>query len=111
MEKGTGKPARLDGYSAAGKTGTAQFAENGHYGGKFVSSFAGMAPSKDPQLVILVSLINPKGEHYGGTMAGPVFREIAEKTFALRRIPHDFPSLAERVKLSKKTGKLHSVRD
>ena len=111
MEKGTGKPARLDGYTAAGKTGTAQFAENGHYGGKFISSFAGMAPAKDPQLVILVTFVNPKGEHYGGKLGGPVFREIAEKTFALRRVSPDCAPLADRIKAAQKAAGKRVVKD
>ena len=111
MEQGTGKPARLDGYSAAGKTGTAQVAENGHFGRKFVSSFIGMAPANNPQYVILVTLMNPKGEHYGGKLAGPVFREIAEAALLKKRVARDFPPLAERIKAAQLAKAKHSTRD
>ena len=111
VEEGTGKPARLDGYSAAGKTGTAQVAEHGRFGGKFVSSFIGMAPANDPQYVILVTFTNPKGEHYGGRLGGPVFREIAEAALVKKRIARDFAPLADRIKAAQKARTKHSVRD
>ncbi len=89
VDDGTGKPARLNGYTAGGKTGTAQIAENGHYGGKFVASFIGMAPMNAPRFVILVAITAPQGDHYGGSVAGPVFKEIAEKALLSHRVPHD----------------------
>jgi stage V sporulation protein D (sporulation-specific penicillin-binding protein) len=96
IEEGTGKPARLDAYTAGGKTGTAQIAEHGHYGGKFVCSFIGMAPANDPKFVILATVTNPKGEHFGGRIAGPVFKEIAEKALVAQRIPRDAAPLSAR---------------
>lgn len=93
IDDGTGKLAQLDGYTAGGKTGTAQVAENGRYGGKYVASFVGMAPMTDPQFVILVSLTAPKGGYYGGVVAGPVFKEIAEKALLARRTPRDKPDV------------------
>jgi cell division protein FtsI/penicillin-binding protein 2 len=91
IEEGTGKPARLDGYTAAGKTGTAQVAEHGHYSSKYVCSFIGMAPANDPKFVILATVTNPKGMHFGGRIAGPVFKEIAEKALLAQRVPRDAP--------------------
>ncbi|MBC8102593.1 MAG: penicillin-binding protein 2, partial [Cytophagales bacterium] len=89
VDGGTGKLAQLDSYTAGGKTGTAQIAENGHYGGKFVASFVGMAPAAAPQFVVLVAITDPKGGHYGGVVAGPVFKEICEKALIARRVPRD----------------------
>ena len=77
---GTAPLAAIDGYRVAGKTGTAQKAERGRRGyarDKYVSSFMGMVPAEDPELVILVVIDEAKGKYYGGTVAGPVFREIA----------------------------------
>jgi cell division protein FtsI/penicillin-binding protein 2 len=89
VDSGTGKLSQLDGYTAGGKTGTAQIAENGRYGGKFVASFIGMAPVTKPRFVILVAVTAPQGGHYGGVVAGPVFKEIAEKALLSNSVPHD----------------------
>ena len=91
IEQGTGKPARLDGYTAGGKTATAQLVERGKkgYGTTYVSSFAGVAPAKNPQFVVLVTVTKPKGKYYGGQVAGPVFKEIMEKALLSRRTPRD----------------------
>jgi len=82
VESGTGTQAALDGYEVSGKTGTAQKTdENGGYdNGKFVASFTGFVPSQQPELVILVVVDEPERNHYGGTVAGPAFRKIAEFT-------------------------------
>lgn len=104
IERGTGRKARLDGYTAGGKTGTAQVAEHGRYGGKFVSSFAGMAPLSDPQLVVVVAIRDPKGQHYGGEVAAPAFRQIAEESLLLMRAPRDRQTLAPARGGSEKEG-------
>jgi cell division protein FtsI/penicillin-binding protein 2 len=91
VENGTGTQARLNGYTSAGKTGTAQIAERGAYRGKHLASFIGVAPVKKPQFVILVAITDPKGAYYGGTVSGPVFREIAERALVARRVPRDRP--------------------
>jgi len=82
VESGTGTLAALDEYEVSGKTGTAQKTdENGSYdNGKFVASFTGFVPSRQPELVILVVVDEPEKNHYGGTVAGPAFRKIAEFT-------------------------------
>jgi len=79
---GTGTLAALAEYQASGKTGTAQkTGENGGYASdKFIASFAGFVPSEKPELVILVVVDEPEESHYGGTVAGPAFRKIAETT-------------------------------
>ncbi len=79
---GTAKKAQLDGYSAAGKTGTAQKIDSktrGYSRTKFVGSFVGFAPVKNPQVVIIVVIDEPGGAYHGGDVAAPVFREVAEQ--------------------------------
>ena len=75
---GTGAKAALDHYTVAGKTGTAQKVEGHSYGSKFFSSFIGFFPADNPELCISVTLDEPKQGHYGGSVAGPFFKEIAE---------------------------------
>lgn len=71
VSEGTGKNAKVEGYSIGGKTGTS---EDGVNTNKYVTSFIGTAPIEDPQVVILVTLYNPTGEggHQGGGVAAPV---------------------------------------
>jgi cell division protein FtsI/penicillin-binding protein 2 len=79
---GTASEVSVPGYTLAGKTGTAQVAENGTYSKtKYVASFIGFAPAKDPQLLVAVIVDEPHGEIYGGSVAAPAFGKIAE--FAL----------------------------
>ncbi len=80
VDKGTGKKARLKEYRIAGKTGTAQVAGRGGYlRGKFVASFVGYLPADNPKIAILVVVDEPQGNYYGGTVAAPVFRRVAEQ--------------------------------
>lgn len=79
---GTAKKAKLDGYSAAGKTGTAQKIDpktRSYSKTKFIGSFVGFAPVSNPQVVIIVVMDEPAGVYHGGDVAAPVFREIAEQ--------------------------------
>jgi cell division protein FtsI/penicillin-binding protein 2 len=79
---GTAKAARLDGYTAAGKTGTAQKIDpktRGYSKSKYVASFVGFAPVDNPSVVIIVVLDEPGTSIYGGAVAAPVFKEIAEQ--------------------------------
>jgi cell division protein FtsI/penicillin-binding protein 2 len=79
---GTASEVSVPGYTLAGKTGTAQVAENGTYSKtKYVASFIGFAPAQDPQLLVGVVVDEPHGEIYGGSVAAPAFGKIAE--FAL----------------------------
>jgi cell division protein FtsI/penicillin-binding protein 2 len=78
--EGTAPKAAVQGYDVAGKTGTAQKVENGQYVRKYYSSFIGYFPAGNPEISILVSLDDPSdGAYYGGSVAGPVFRAVAEK--------------------------------
>jgi len=79
---GTAKKAQLDGYSAAGKTGTAQKIDpktKAYSSTKYVGSFVGFAPASNPQVVIIVVIDEPAGAYHGGDVAAPVFREVAEQ--------------------------------
>ena len=79
---GTASEVSVPGYTLAGKTGTAQVAENGTYSEtKFIASFIGFAPAQDPRLLVAVIVDQPQGEIYGGSVAAPAFGQIAE--FAL----------------------------
>ncbi len=93
--EGTGKPARLNGYTAAGKSGTAQKIDpaTGRYSAtQYNSSFAGFAPVNEPAISILVVLDSPVGAHHGGEVGGPVFKRIAEQVLAYLAVPHDIPT-------------------
>lgn len=79
VDGGTGTQARIDGISVAGKTGTAQKVEHGRYSSRDrMSSFIGFVPAEAPRFVILVVIDSPRTATYGGIVAAPVFRQIAE---------------------------------
>jgi cell division protein FtsI/penicillin-binding protein 2 len=87
---GTAPDAAMKDYVVAGKTGTAQKAENGSYApGKYVSSFIGFFPADNPELCISVVMDEPKEGYYGGKICGPVFRDIAERCASYLNIPPD----------------------
>jgi cell division protein FtsI/penicillin-binding protein 2 len=77
--KGTAPEAAMEHYTVAGKTGTAQKSDKHGYTNKFYSSFCGFFPADNAEICIYVSLDDPKGGHYGGKTAAPIFKEIAEK--------------------------------
>ncbi|MDP2044010.1 MAG: penicillin-binding transpeptidase domain-containing protein, partial [Candidatus Omnitrophota bacterium] len=79
VENGTGRLAKVSGFSAAGKTGTAQKIEaNGTYShDKFVASFIGFSPAEDPLLAIVVTVDEPHPSYFGGVVAAPVFQKVA----------------------------------
>jgi len=79
---GTAKKAQLEGYTAAGKTGTAQKIDpktHTYSATKFIGSFVGFAPVNNPAVVIIVVIDEPMGSYHGGDVAAPVFRDIAEQ--------------------------------
>ena len=87
---GTAPDAAMKDYVVAGKTGTAQKAENGAYAaGKYVSSFIGFFPADNPELCISIVMDEPKEGYYGGKVCGPVFRDIAERCASYLNIPPD----------------------
>jgi cell division protein FtsI/penicillin-binding protein 2 len=94
---GTGTPAQLNGYTAAGKSGTAQKIDTntGRYSpNQYVASFVGFAPVNDPAVTILVVLDSPEGAHHGGEVGGPIFKRIAEQVLAYLDVAHDVPMTA-----------------
>jgi cell division protein FtsI (penicillin-binding protein 3) len=90
---GTGPRARIMGWRVAGKTGTAHKQENGAYAAdKYLASFVGFAPASAPRLVVAVMIDEPSaGEHYGGTVAAPVFAQVMQGALRLLGVPHDAP--------------------
>lgn len=82
VSDGTGSKAYVPGYKVAGKTGTAQKVIDGKYAqGKYISSFAAVAPADDPRIAVLVIIDEPSnGAYYGGIVAGPVTGEIIKET-------------------------------
>ena len=93
---GTATAGKLDGYTAAGKTGTAQkIDETGRYSKtKFVASFAGFAPASNPVIAIIVVIDGPAGPHMGGAVAAPLFKKVAEPILRYMSVPPDVPSYA-----------------
>jgi cell division protein FtsI (penicillin-binding protein 3) len=91
---GTGKLAHLDGWTAAGKTGSAQKIDpaTGRYSRtQFIASFTGFAPINNPAMTILVALDSPVHEHEGGLVAAPIFKRIAQQLLAYLDVPRDVP--------------------
>jgi cell division protein FtsI (penicillin-binding protein 3) len=89
----TGPRARIAGWRVAGKTGTAHKQENGAYApDKYLASFVGLAPVSAPRLVVAVMIDEPSaGQHYGGTVAAPVFAQVMQGALRLLAVPHDAP--------------------
>jgi len=89
---GTGRRAILEGYSSAGKTGTAQKVDpaTGAYSKtKYVGSFAGFAPINDPQIAVVVILDSAVGLHQGGQVCAPIFQRIMQQALEYLHVPHD----------------------
>jgi membrane peptidoglycan carboxypeptidase len=104
VTEGTATAGKLDGYTAAGKTGTAQkIDETGHYSKtKFVASFAGFAPASNPVIAIIVMVDEPSGQHMGGEVAAPVFKKVAEPILRYMSVPPDAPSYASQYTFKQK---------
>ncbi|MCZ6639190.1 MAG: penicillin-binding transpeptidase domain-containing protein [Candidatus Dadabacteria bacterium] len=82
VENGTGKKAQIPGFSVAGKTGTAQIPNpksGGYYSNRYIASFIGFAPVEDPEIVMVVVVEAPRKKTHGGSVAAPIFKQIAEK--------------------------------
>jgi cell division protein FtsI (penicillin-binding protein 3) len=90
VTNGTATAAKLDGYRAAGKTGTAQKSDGAGYSAtKLVASFAGYAPASNPVISIIVVVDEPEGAHHGGEVAAPIFKQIADQILHTRGISPD----------------------
>jgi cell division protein FtsI (penicillin-binding protein 3) len=95
VEEGSGVEAQIPGYRVAGKTGTAAKPDpvNGGYSSsRYVASFVGFAPIRNPRFVVLVTVDEPRGTIWGGTAAAPAFREIAEFALQYLQVPPDDPA-------------------
>ena len=88
--EGTASEVSVPGYSLAGKTGTAQVAENGGYSEtKYIASFIGFAPAMNPKFLAAVIVDEPEGEIYGGSVAAPAFGEIAAFSLPYLGVPQE----------------------
>ncbi len=100
VAEGTGRRARMPEYALGGKTGTSQLPVNaaeyraglrGYSEDRYVASFMGIAPWDVPRIVVLVSVREPRGAHYGGVVAAPAVREIARRALLYLRVPPENP--------------------
>ena len=91
VERGTGKAARMQNFRAGGKTGTAQKInpKGGYYKNKYIASFVGFAPYEKPEVVLIVSIDDPRGKHFGGQIGAPAFKNIMEKVLSYMEIESD----------------------
>lgn len=106
VQNGTGKMAQIKDVSVGGKTGTAQKVVDGAYShDKFYATFIGFAPVEDPQLAMVIVFDEPHPSHFGGTVAAPVFKEVAESTlkylasqnsFSLKELAQNTPATQNR---------------
>lgn len=100
-EEGTGKSARVEDFKTAGKTGTAQKIEpNGAYShSKYIASFIGFAPADDPLIAVVVTVDEPRPAYFGGVVAAPVFKRIAQdaiKYLKLRKTSNAITEIAKK---------------
>ncbi len=105
VTEGTGSLARLNGYSSAGKTGTAQkidVATHTYSHTKLVASFAGFAPVSNPAISVTVVIDNPTvgASKYGGAVSAPVFADVAQQVLEYLGVPHDQPLKAKKEMLT-----------
>tara|TARA_Y100001960_G_scaffold330622_1_gene425160 strand:+ start:4998 stop:6662 length:1665 start_codon:yes stop_codon:yes gene_type:complete len=108
VEEGTGRRARIKGYLIGGKTGTAEvLSESGEYNKKQnLATFIGFAPLDNPEFIVLVGVHSPQGDYRGGgSVAAPVFREFAEKAFAILNIRPSLYKMQDKGQQILKTNK------
>lgn len=112
VEEGTGRSAKPRGYTAGGKTGTAQKIDpSGHYSHThYVASFIGVAPVGHPALTVLVAIDSPVGGIYGQEVAAPAFKEIVEQSLAYLNVPQDDPSPLPQVASASPAGESRVAR-
>lgn len=114
VTEGTGTEAKVSGYSVAGKTGTAQKAQSGgrgYTGGKYIGSFIGYAPAEDPQVLVCVTIDEPRNSIYGGTVAAPSFSRLTQFALSHLKIPPSSTGGNKPAKKSKETTGVGPVSD
>ncbi|SNS90573.1 cell division protein FtsI (penicillin-binding protein 3) [Granulicella rosea] len=115
VDEGTGSQAKLNGYSAGGKTGTAQkidVATHTYSHTKLVASFAGMAPVSNPAITVAVVIDTPTvGTGYGGTVSAPVFAEVAQQVLEYLGVPHDMPLKTKKQMQQQQTVEIAALDD
>ncbi len=107
VTEGTGGNAAVEGYEVAGKTGTAQKARTdgrGYAPGKYIASFAGFLPADDPSVLVVVVIDEPSGAIYGGSVAAPVFAEVARFAVSHLKIPPTSSAPLDRSDVETMTG-------
>ena len=112
--KGTGKNAILDGYSSAGKTGTAQKINpltHRYDRVKLIASFSGFAPVNNPAISVTVIIDSPVGEHHGGTIGAPIFARIAQQVLEYMDVPHDIDVKSPQRRLLRASAKPEDERE
>jgi cell division protein FtsI (penicillin-binding protein 3) len=95
VERGTAASAKIPGYRAAGKTGTARKIDpltRKYSTTAYTASFAGYLPVSSPRWTILVVLHEPKGAYYGGLVAAPIFARVGSRLLTLEGLPPDHPA-------------------
>lgn len=112
IDHGSGTTARVSGYTAGGKTGTAQKIDStGHYSkSHYIASFVGFAPVDKPAIAILVTIDSPVGAKYGRDVAAPAFASIASQTLSYLNVPQDNPSSVLQVASSASARPLRQQR-
>ncbi|QQE81226.1 stage V sporulation protein D [Alicyclobacillus sp. SO9] len=104
VAQGTGRGAYVDGYRIAGKTGTAQVAENGHYSsGHYIVSFIGMAPANDPKLVAYIAIDHPRPKNqpvFGGIIAAPIVGRILADSLSALGVPKSSAGIAHKKRVT-----------
>ncbi|RIV28263.1 stage V sporulation protein D [Alicyclobacillaceae bacterium I2511] len=100
VANGSGRSAYVDGYRVAGKTGTAQVAENGHYtSGHYIVSFMGMAPASDPRLVAYLAIDYPRPQNgvvFGGVIVAPIVGRILGDSLQYLQVPKSTQGLSKK---------------
>jgi cell division protein FtsI (penicillin-binding protein 3) len=116
VNQGTATHLKNSVYSIAGKTGTAQIAQNnaGYNKSNYKASFVGYFPAEDPSYSMIVVINNPsKGVYYGGSIAGPVFKEVADKVYATRLhhlpVPPDSTVTPRLILAAGNASELHTI--
>jgi len=93
VSEGSGKNAKIEGFSIGGKTATSQTLPRS--ANKYISSFLGFAPAENPQVLALTIINNPQGIYYGGTIAAPVVKEIFSNILPYLGIERDETALIQ----------------